>query len=184
MRAIETNFAVDPSGFGTKTTKSWFSEKHGRVIESRDWRKAHLMSGVSTHIVTAVKVTDSNANDAPHLLPLAESTGQRFTMDEISADKGYLTKRNAAGIEELGATPFILFKSNSVEPPEGSAWARMYHLFSYRRDEFAKHYHKRSNVETVFAMIKAKFGDTLSGKTTEAQTTRLWRRSSPRTCAA
>jgi transposase/predicted nucleic acid-binding Zn finger protein len=170
MRAIESDFAVDSSGFGTKTTKTWFSTKHGRFIESREWRKAHVMCGVRTHIVTAVKVTASNANDAPHLLPLAESTAERFLMDEVSADKGYITKANAEGIEALGATPFIPFKSNNVEPPSGTAWARMYHLFSYNRDEFAKHYHKRSNVETVFSMIKAKFGDSLSGKTTEAQT--------------
>lgn len=170
LRSIETDFAVDSSGFGSKTTRSWFSTKHGRIIETRDWRKAHVMCGVRTHIVTAVRVTDSNSNDAPHLAPLCESTAQRFDMSEVSADKGYITKANAAKIEELGATPFIPFKSNNVEPPSGTAWARMYHLYSYNRDEFAKHYHKRSNVETVFAMIKAKFGDSLSGKTTEAQT--------------
>ncbi|MBV9920248.1 MAG: transposase [Pseudonocardia sp.] len=170
LRQIETDFAVDSSGFGTRTTKTWFSTKHGQMIESRDWRKAHVMCGVRTHIVTAARITGSNANDAPHLLPLAASTAERFDVDEISADKGYLTKRNAAGIEALGASPFIPFKSNSVEPPAGTAWARMYHLFAYNRDEFAKHYHKRSNVETVFHMIKAKFGDTLFGKTDEAQT--------------
>lgn len=170
MRAIESDFAVDSSGFGTSGTRTWFSTKHGRMIESRIWRKCHLMCGTKTHIVTAVRVTDSNANDAPHLAPLAKITAESFTMDEISADKGYLTKANAATIEDLGATPFIPFKSNSVEPPSGTAWSRMYHLFSYNRDEFAKHYHKRSNVETVFHMIKAKFGDSLSGKTVEAQT--------------
>ena len=31
-------------------------------------------------------------------------------------------------------------------------------------------YHKRSNVETVFSMIKAKFGERLRSKTTVAQT--------------
>jgi hypothetical protein len=35
----------------------------------------------------------------------------------------------------------------------------MFHLFQFRRDEFLAHYHKRSNVETTFSMIKAKFRD-------------------------
>lgn len=86
---------------------------------------------------------------------------------------GYLTKANATAIEAVGATPFIPFKSNSAESPSGTAWARMYHLFAYNRDEFAKHHHRRSNVETVCTLIKAKFGDTLSGKTPEVQTTEV-----------
>ena len=69
--------------------------------------------------------------------------------------------------------PLIPFKSNTVEPPEGSAWARMYHQFAYNRDDFLAHFHRRSNVETVFSMVKAKFGDGLRGKTIEAQTSEV-----------
>jgi transposase len=127
------------------------------------------MAGVRTHIVTAVQITGAHANDAPFLPDLAKTTAKGFVVEQVSADKGYLTTNNAAEIEALGATPFVPFKSNSVEPAPGSAWARMYHLFAYNRDEFLAHYHKRSNVETVFHMIKAKFGDTLLAKTPSAQ---------------
>ena len=41
----------------------------------------------------------------------------------------------------------------------------MFHYFQYRRDEFLAHYHKRSNVESVFSMIKAKFRDHVRSKT-------------------
>ncbi len=169
LAAVETDFAVDSSGFGTKCVKTWFSIKHGKEMTARDWRKAHLMAGVRTHIVTAVQMTGAHSNDAPFLPDLAKTTAKGFDVVEISADKGYLTKNNAAEIEALGATPFIPFKSNSIEPVPGSAWARMYHLFAYNREEFLGHYHKRSNVETVFAMIKAKFGDTLLARTPSAQ---------------
>lgn len=37
------------------------------------------------------------------------------------------------------------------------------------REEFLTHYHKRSNVETTFHMIKAKFGQRLRSKTLTAQ---------------
>jgi hypothetical protein len=39
----------------------------------------------------------------------------------------------------------------------------------YRREEFLAHYHKRSNVESTFSMIKRKFGDSLRSKTETAQ---------------
>ncbi len=33
------------------------------------------------------------------------------------------------------------------------------------KEEFLQHYHKRSNVESTFSMIKAKFGDHIRSKT-------------------
>lgn len=171
LRAVETQFAIDSSGFGTTNMRTWFSTKHGREVREREWRKVHAMCGTSTHIVTAARVTESASNDAPHLPELLATTAGNFpSVQEVSADKGYLTKANAEAVEKHGAVPFIPFKINSVEPPVGSAWARMYHLFAYQRDEFLTHYHRRSNVETVFAMVKAKFGDGLLGKTLTAQT--------------
>ena len=53
--------------------------------------------------------------------------------------------------------------------PADSLWAQMYHLFTLNEAEFNRHYHKRSNVETVFHMIKAKFGDKVRSKTPTAQ---------------
>ncbi len=45
----------------------------------------------------------------------------------------------------------------------------MHHYYMFKRDEFLQHYHKRSNVETTFSMIKGKFGDALRSKGTTAQ---------------
>ena len=45
----------------------------------------------------------------------------------------------------------------------------MWHLFAYHRDTFLAHYHQRSNVETTFSMIKAKFGDSLRSKSDVGQ---------------
>lgn len=42
-------------------------------------------------------------------------------------------------------------------------------ISGYQREEFLDRYHRRSNVETVFHMIKSKFGDTLMGKTYDFQ---------------
>ncbi|HMJ78585.1 MAG TPA: transposase [Iamia sp.] len=172
LRTLETRFAVDSSGFGTTNTRTWFSTKHGREMRVRDWRKAHAMIGVDTHIVTAVEVTPSNVNDSPMLPRLAHQTAASFTIAEVSADKAYLSHDNVDVIDRLGATPYIPFKSNSVAPidaPDGSPWARMWHLYSYRQDEFLAAYHQRSNVETVFSMVKAKFGDGLRSRTETGQ---------------
>jgi transposase len=60
--------------------------------------------------------------------------------------------------------PFVPFKSNTLEPTEAGTWAKMYHLFMHRREEYMEHYHKRSNIETAYSMIKGKFGSALRSK--------------------
>ena len=68
-----------------------------------------------------------------------------------------------------GAVPFIPFKSNT-QPDRGTdVWSKMFYFYNYKRDEFMSHYHKRSNVESVFQMIKSKFGEKLRSKNETAQ---------------
>ncbi len=65
--------------------------------------------------------------------------------------------------------PFVPFKSNTLEPTEAGTWARMYHLFMYEREAYMEHYHKRSNIETAYSMIKGKFGSSLRSKSDTGQ---------------
>ena len=164
LKAVETEFAIDSSGFTTSRFVRWFNKKYGREIDNREWVKAHLVCGVSTHIVTSVDISGWEANDTTYFAPLVEETARNFQMAEISADKAYLSHKNVAIAEAVNAVPFIPFKSNTVPTVEDSAWGRMYHYFMLNRNQFLTHYHKRSNVETVFSMIKGKFGDAVRSK--------------------
>jgi len=91
-------------------------------------------------------------------------TAENFALCEVVADKEYASARNYDAIDRYGATPFIAFKSNHTG--RGSRlWEKMYHHFQLRRDDFLAHYRKRSNVESTFSMIKAKFRDHVHSKT-------------------
>ena len=85
-------------------------------------------------------------------------------MKEVSADKGYISTKNLQATVDRGATPYIPFKSNVRPDRGGDLWAKMFFYYNYKREEFLRHYHKRSNVETTFQMIKAKFGERLRSK--------------------
>jgi hypothetical protein len=41
----------------------------------------------------------------------------------------------------------------------------MFLRFMLHREDFLKHYHQRSNVESTFSMLKRKFGDSVRSKT-------------------
>src|SRR5215211_2803819 len=103
------------------------------------------------------------------LRSLVARTAQHFGIEEVSADKAYLSRKNLNAVETVGAMPFIPFKSNTLEPTEAGAWSGMYHLFMHKRDDFLEHYHKRSNIETAYSMIKGKFGSVLRSKSDAGQ---------------
>jgi transposase len=168
LKAIETDFAVDSSGFSTCQYVRWFDAKYGKEIDAHDWIKVHLMCGVKTHIVTSVEITDRNSNDCPHLPALVRQTANNFTVKEVSADKGYSSLPNHEAIAKVGATPYIAFKSNTTGAV-GGLFEKMFHFYSYKRDEFLTAYHKRSNVESTFNMVKAKFGGHIRSKGETAQ---------------
>jgi len=174
LKAIETDFAVDSSGFSTGQFIRWLDVKYGKQEDRRMWLKAHLMCGVKTNIVTSVEISDGYANDYLYFKGLVNRTGENgFNMKEVSADKAYLGGENMLVTLRHGAIPYIPFKSNSQIQtnygPKSELWTRMFHFYNFHREEFLQHYHKRSNVETTFSMIKAKFGQRLRTKTLTAQ---------------
>lgn len=171
LRAVERDFAVDSSGFSTSRFVRWLDHKHGRPMEAktREWVKAHLVVGVTTNVVTAVQISAWNESDTRYFGPLVRSTADRFQIAEVSADKAYLSRSNLALVEEVGGVPYVPFKVNTAPdipliPEHATAWSRMYHAFALNQEEFLRRYHKRSNVETAFSMIKGKFGDAVMSK--------------------
>ena len=120
------------------------------------------------NVVVSIKITPSNVNDTtvfPELLDIAQ---ERFDVKEISADKAYLSEKNLRHAESIGSAPYIPFKSNTTG--RGSAlWRKLHAQFVFNETEFKAHYHKRSNVETTFSMVKAKFGDSIRAKSDTGQ---------------
>jgi transposase len=174
LKSVESSFAADSSGFATGQFSRWFDAKYGEEKQQHDWIKVHLMCGVKTNIVTSVEVSKKHANDSPFLKPLLDTTTRNgFQVKELSADKGYDSFNNRCLVLIKGGIPYIPFRETTTGASysqKGELWKRMYHLYKYQEAEFKQHYHKRSNVETVFSMIKAKFGERLRSKTLTVQT--------------
>jgi transposase len=146
----------------------WFNKKYGREIDNQEWVKVHLMAGIKTHVVTSVEVSGWAAHDTNFFKPLVQTTANHFFIGEVSADRAYSSHRNLDLVAQYGVTAFVPFKSHTVQPPDDSStWSKMYHFFMFNRENFLQQYHKRSNVETVFSMVKGKFGDSVRSKSDE-----------------
>jgi transposase len=167
LAEVETDFAVDSSGFSTSRFLRWYDKKYGRMREQAHWVKVHIMTGVKTNVITAIEIGEQNSNDVQFLPPLVKTTAKGFTISEVSGDKAYGSAKNFNAVAGVNATPFIPFKRN-ITGKGCALWEQMFHYFMFKRDEFLQHYHKRSNVESTFSMVKRKFGDSLRSKTDTA----------------
>ncbi len=179
LASIEEDFAIDSTGLSVGARVKWHDAKWGKIhvefgdtsrrVEHREWVKVHVCTGVKTNVVTSVEVTDSNAGDSPQFPKLVKDTAQNFTMRQVSADKAYSSGVNMKAAVDAQAMPYIAFKSNSKGTASSALFKKMFHFYSYNQERFMANYHKRSNVESTFHMIKAKFGDALRSKTKTAQ---------------
>ena len=171
---IEVDFAIDSSGFASTAYNRWFDHKWGGDARKEvKWVKLHIMCGVRTNIVTVADATAGHSADSPYLREFVMLTAENFRINEVSGDLAYTSKRNLHAIKDAGGTPYIPFKQGAVARAKGSKpdalWEQMLDYFTRHEAEFNRHYHKRSNVEATFHMLKAKFGDVVRAKTPVAQ---------------
>lgn len=174
LASIERDFGIDSSGFRTTGFNEYCKDKHNTKRKHK-WLKAHICVGVKTNIITGVEITPEYSNDSPQFEPLVKTTVENgFSIKEVSADKAYSSRKNHEVVKNAGGMTFIPFRSNATGGSKGSRqWRRMYHWFQLANEDFLNHYHKRSNAETAFHMIKTKFGDKLKSKTYTSQKNEL-----------
>jgi transposase len=173
LKAVESDFAVDSTGFGTQCFYRHYSAKYGHDQFSRNYVKLHGLVGTKTNVVATAIVTDRHGHDYPQFVPLIEEGAKTFAMKEVSADKAYSGRSNIAAVVAAGAEAFIPFRSNARDDASSPLWSKLFHLYNYRVDEFLPYYHKRSNVESTFSAMKRVLGETLRSKGFEAQTNEL-----------
>jgi len=174
LQQVELDFAVDSTGFSTYQYGRWFDTRLRDFSDKKKFRKCHATCGVKTNIITAVNITQGYEADSPQFGDLVHQTNRIYNIREVSADKAYSSRNNLQIVSDIGAKAFIPFKKNVTGNQKGNQiWGQMYRYYSYHRVEFLEHYHKRSNSETVFHMLKMKFGSTLRTKNEISQTNEI-----------
>jgi hypothetical protein len=102
LQTVETDFAVDSTGFSSSRFETWYDHKYGVNRRKCLWVKAHAACGVRTNVITSIRILDKDAGDSPQFGPLVKSTAANFTIGEMSADKGYLSTENVETVAQCG----------------------------------------------------------------------------------
>lgn len=167
LRAVETEFAVDSSGFSGSRFDRWFDEKYGVNRSVTAWVKAHVICGTRTNVIAAADVLDKDSGDPRQLPKLVEAAARGFKVAEVAADKAYAANYNFEAVDRVGGVLYAAFRNNATGDV-GGLFGKAFHFFSLHRDEFLAHYHRRSMIESTFSMVKRKFGDAVRAKTDTA----------------
>lgn len=171
LGAIENGqYAIDSTGMSPCIFDRYYSIRHQGVAARRPYLKLHIMVGTTTHGIASLKVTSASEGDSPQLEELlANARNKNVDVRELSADKAYSKIERFATLEKMGIAPFIPFRADAVIHAEADAWSRHLAEFLFRKEHWLPHYHRRSNVETVFSMIKGKFGGSIRAKRPRSQ---------------
>lgn len=171
---VELYFSIDATGISNAYGNvRWRSIRHTKQEKKkrREYSKLHILSGNKTNVICSAIVTKGAANDSPHLKKLLLDSVKKFNIREISADAGYLSKKNTKLIARVGAVPYIMGKKNINISSTGiiTPWVGMLRLWKHHQMFFAEHYHQRSNIESTFSALKRKFNDFCRCKKPESQ---------------
>jgi transposase len=175
LRFLEKDFSHDSTGFGCYQYERWMKVRFTQVSNNPEklWRnyvKLHASIGTRTNVITSAEVTRGNTGDSPLFENAAKVTASNFIVRRYSADKAYLSAKNMQIAESLNFLPFIPFKENSKNKnKDAKLWQYMYDYFQKNREEFDRFYHRRSNVETTFSMIKTRLGEFLRCRNLQGQ---------------
>jgi len=176
LKKLEDKYSIDASGFGSYAMERWQKVKWGNSKGSKkNYMKGHILIGTRTNIICECEITPGNFSDIKQAPKIILQASANFNMEEISGDKAYNSKMIFRIIHSLGAMPYIPFKHNTKDPTENSPeiWNKMFLYFRDNQDEWKEHYHKRSNVETTFSMVKLRLGEYLLSKNYTAQRNEL-----------
>jgi hypothetical protein len=104
------------------------------------------MTGAKTNIVTTMVIDTAMAADSPQFKTLLENTtANGFRIQDLCANKAYLSRENLELAQKLGAVAYIQFKSNSVVGEAGTLREKMFGFFQFPRAEFLAKYHQRNS---------------------------------------
>ena len=170
LSVIEHDFATDATGIKTKLFSSWYSIRCKKEIKKRDHLTVHITTGVKSNVVTALNVEIKSGNDNKILREHVDKTSENFKINEWSGDGLYWCKENCKRVNEVGAKPYFKVHKNWAGRSRGGFhWKEMNLEFEKNKEDYEKHYHKRSNVESTNHSKKALHGDVVYSRLPSAR---------------
>ncbi len=151
-----STLAIDASGFSCSHASLHYMKRINKTFSKRMFVKNSICVDIKTRMIVSSITSMSNIHDNKHFIPLLESLSG---YELVLADKGYDSEKNHKYVRNNKAESLIPVKRNIRR----GYWRKKMKNIDMDR------YHQRSLVETVFSVIKRKFGSVVYSRTERIQ---------------
>jgi len=173
------SLVLDSTGLKIYGEGEWKVRKHG-YSKRRTWRKLHLGADLENGEIQAVLLTENSVSDDATVKELLEQIEQELLA--CAADGAYDKRKVYDALNEHSPGVEILIpprknariwqhgnsKAERLKRDENLRYIRKHGRQQWKKDS---EYHMRSLVETAMFRLKTIFGDELSARQLETQTT-------------
>jgi hypothetical protein len=169
---------VDGTGFSLRHASAYYVDRIERSKKHRRRRKRKVKHYLKTvtgielrkQLIVSQKLRRGPANDYSDFAPVARKAGKIRPLQIVVADKGSDSEENHRIVhEELHADCIIPPRNEDVPVWRTQGYYRKHMKRGYDK----KKYNQRAKCETVFSVVKRKFGDTVSAKHVATQNKQL-----------
>ena len=156
-----TLVAIDGTGFSLIKRSTYFSTIVGEI---KQFIQCVAAADIKRKLITAVRLRRRKRNENIDVDYLMKSTRKQMPVDVFVGDKAFDSKKNYDRAEKYGARFIAPIRDMK----------RGYKVWDHRRRKLAKDfpreiYNKRAIIESIFSVIKRKFGSLVYGKKFQAQ---------------
>ena len=158
--------AIDGTGISLDNASPHYCKRIGKPYQKRPFLKLSVIVDIKHYLILQFKIRKKSRHDVTDAYPLVKKFAKHYKPDIFYGDRGYDSEKLFKIVfEELGAYPLILQKRLEVPKHrrKGKYRKQTSEIFDYGE------YLQRNKVETVFSILKRKFGFSIKSKDVKNQ---------------
>lgn len=156
---------IDGTGHSKQRGSRHYYRRIGKRTKKKDFVKVVGIDDLTTQHVLAVKIRKKSRHDNVDFKPSVNRVARATSLDTVIGDKGFDAQKNHEVVHQHGALLITPIRNQDVPiwRTKGADRKKLKRNFPTRT------YHKRSKKETVWSVVKQKFGDIVRALTFHMQ---------------